>query len=342
MEQGIVMKEWKLSSVISHITDMCTSHCPCCYACANDVQYTHADINIIYKIIKELAKAKIERVSLLGGDPVLHPYIVDIAKNLSENGIATGVMSNTMEFHEDFSEVVKYIDVYETTIHGRNAIEHDTFSNKDGAYNLLMNNLRVLSKYDVTIGIAINIIPDTSDIIYEMVKNLLVKEKIRVGYLILQRIIPFGRAEDTTHYMLSKENLKKALENVDKVHNELGIKISVEDPFPLCAMDERYRKYMHPCEWGYTKAALNGKGDLTRCGADPRYLLGNIFEKSIEEIWRESPILNDFREKKHLPDLCKKCKLLEACGGGCSLSCNTCGVDSTDYLMSFVPDQPIL
>ncbi len=297
---------------------------------------------MVYKIIKELSKAKIERVSLLGGDPVLHPHIVDIASKLYESGIAVGVMSNTMEFPESFSEIVKYIDVYETTIHGRNAIEHDTFSNKDGAYKLLMNNLRALSKYDVTIGIAINIIPDTSDIIFDMVKNLIEKEKIRVGYLILQRIIPFGRVEDYTHYMLSKENLSNALKNVDKVHNELGIRISVEDPFPLCAMDEQYRKYMHPCEWGYTKAALNGKGDLTRCGADPRYLLGNIFEKSIEEIWRESPILKEFRDKSHLPDSCKRCKLLAACGGGCSLSCNSYGEDGADYLMNSVHKEPIL
>lgn len=336
------MKNCKLSSVILHITDMCTSHCPYCYACASDTNYAHADINTIYKIIEELSKAGIERVSLLGGDPVLHPYIVDIARKLYENGIAAGVMSNTMEFPQDFSEVVKYVDVYETTIHGRNAIEHDAFSNKEGAYNILMNNLRALSKYNVSIGIAVNIIPENSDILYEMVENLMKKENIRVGYLILQRIIPFGRAEDSTRYMLSRENLSKALENVDKIHNELGIKISVEDTFPLCAVDEQYRKYMHPCEWGYTKAALNGKGDLTRCGADPRYLLGNIFEKSIKEIWKESLLLKEYREKKHLPDSCKKCALFSACGGGCSLSCNSHGTDGMDYLMNSIHEKIIL
>lgn len=333
------MKNYKLSSVILHITDRCTSHCPYCYACASDTNYSHADINTIYKIIEELSQVKIERVSLLGGDPVLHPYIVDIARRLYQNGIAVGVMSNTMEFSEDFSEVVKYIDVYETTIHGRNATEHDAFSNKEGAYNILMDNLRTLSKYDVSIGIALNIIPENAEILYEMIQNLIHKEKIRVGYIILQRIIPFGRAEDSTRYMLSKENLSKALENVDRIHNELGIKISVEDTFPLCAVDEQYRKYMHPCEWGYTKAALNGKGDLTRCGADPRYLLGNIFEKSIEDIWKESVLLKEYREKKHLPDSCKRCKLFEACGGGCSLSCNSRGADGLDYLMNSIREK---
>lgn len=333
------MEKYKLSSVILHITDMCTSHCPYCYACANDKKYSHADIGTIYRIIDELSKEEIERVSLLGGDPVLHPHIIEIAKRLSENGIGTGIMSNTMSLPVPIDEVVKYIDVYETTIHGRNAIEHDAFSHKTGAYDVLMSNLKNISQYDVSIGIAINIIPETSDRLYDMVETLIHKEKIHISYIILQRIIPFGRAEESTRYSLSKENLERALENVDKVHEQLGIKISVEDPFPLCAMEERYRKYMHPCEWGYTKAALNGNGDLTRCGADPRYMLGNIFERPIKELWEHSPILKEFRQKKHLPDECKKCKMLVQCGGGCSLSC---GVDGADYLMNLYSRKPIL
>lgn len=335
------MKKYKLTSVILHITDMCTSHCPYCYACANDKKYSHADIGTIYRIIDELSKAEVERVSLLGGDPVLHPHIIDIARRISEKGIATGIMSNTMNLPVSVDEAVKYIDVYETTIHGCNSTEHDAFSGKPGAYDLLMKNLKTLSKYDVTIGVAINIIPETSDRLYDMVESLICKEKIRIGYIVLQRIIPFGRAEDSTRYSLSKENLEQALENVDKIHEQLGIKISVEDPFPLCAMDKHYRKYMHPCEWGYSKAALNGNGDLTRCGADPRYLLGNIFDKPIKEIWESSPILNEFRQKKHLPDECKRCKMLTQCGGGCSLSCNSKGIDGADYLMNLYSRKPI-
>lgn len=41
----------------------------------------------------------------------------------------------------------------------------------------------------------------------------------------------------------------------------------------------------------------------------------------------------EFREKKHLPDECKKCKMLAQCGGGCSLSCSSKGADGADYLM---------
>jgi len=336
------MVQYKLRNIILHITDMCTSHCPYCYACANEKKYSHADINIIYQIIEELANAEIERVSLLGGDPVLHPHIIDIAKRIFEKNIAVGIMSNTLDFPIPFDEVVKYIDVYETTIHGRDALEHDAFSCKEGSYNLLINNLRHLCKYDVKIGIAINIIPETSDVIYNMIENLIEKEKIRIDYIVLQRIISFGRAKDSSRYILNREQLEQALESIYRIDKQLGIKISVEDPFPLCAMDECYRKYMHPCEWGYTKAALNGNGELTRCGADSRYMLGNILEKPLKEIWENSVILRDFRQKKHLPDECKHCKMLKQCGGGCSLSCVSCDSDGPDYLMNLYARKAIL
>ena len=337
------MDKCKLSSVILHITDMCTSHCPYCYACASEQKYSHANIDIIYRIIDELSKAEIKRVSLLGGDPALHPHVIDIAKRLFEKGIIVGIMSNTMELPVSVEEAVKYINVFETTIHGRNATEHDIFSHKPLAYETLINNLKKISKYYVTIGIAINIIPETSNKIFDMVDSLVNKEKIHIDYLVIQRIIPFGRAENSSKYLLSKENLNQALEDVDKVYKQLGIKISVEDPFPLCAMDEKYRKYMHPCEWGYTKAALNGYGDLTRCGADTRYLLGNIFDTPIMKIWENSPVLKEFRQKKHLPNKCQSCKMLMRCGGGCSLSCYSKGDDGADYLMEEIYDiKPIL
>lgn len=334
------MDEIKLKNVILHITNACTSHCPYCYACASDKTYSHSDINRIYEIIDILSSAGVERVSLLGGDPALHPHVMDIAKRIRSSGILVGIMSNTMEFPEPIEEAVKYIDNYETTIHGKTALEHNTFSNKPGAYDSLMQKLRVLSSFPVTIGIAINIIPGTSDQIYSIVKALVCREAVKIDYIILQRIIPFGRARDFSQYMLSKKDLEKAMHDVERVDKELGVRVMVEDPFPLCVLDEQYRKYMHPCEWGYTKAALNGNGDLTRCGADPRYLLGNIFETPIQTIWEESPRLIEFRRKKYLPASCQECTLFANCGGGCSLSNQDNSDIGVDYLITQYGKKP--
>lgn len=327
------MNKYKLTSLVLHITDACLSHCPYCYASSKEKEQKHANVNTIYRIIDELAKIEIERLSLLGGDPALHPHIMDIAKYLHNKGIAAGLMSNTMDLPVPADEAIKYIDLYETTIHGSDSASHDSFCGKRGAYELLIGKLKVLSSLNAKIGIAINIIPQTSESIYDILLALIERQGLKVNYVILQRIIPFGRAENTFKYLLSKKNIEAALDDVSRAKEKLGMDIAVEDPFPLCAINERYRKFMHPCEWGYTKAALNGDGDLSRCGADPRYLLGNILKTPISEIWENSPILKNFREKSYLPDKCKKCEMLDACGGGCPLSYKPDGDYGIDYLM---------
>lgn len=324
----------KLTNVVLHITNACTNKCPCCYANSKDEKFKHANINTINLIIDELAKAEIQRVSLLGGDPALHPHIIDIAKRLRAFNIAVSLMSNTMDLPVSVEESVKYIDLYETTIHGSNKNEHDEYCGKNGAYELLIGNLKKLCQFNVKIGIAINVIPQTSSLIYNMLRTLVEYERLNISYVILQRIIPFGRADKSSSYILSKTDIENALADVYRVHEELKLDITVEDPFPLCIIDERYRKFMHPCEWGYTKAALNGDGDLTRCGADPRYLLGNIFTTPINELWNTSPILKKFREKSYLPDKCQKCTMLDICGGGCPLSSKTDSDVGIDYLIS--------
>lgn len=314
------MDHYRLKSVIMHITDACTGHCPYCYACANAKEYAHADINTLKAIVDRVAESSVKRISLLGGDPALFPYLPELARYIKSKNINVGIMSNTMNVSESFDEFTKYVDTYETTIHGSNAAEHDAFSGAPGAYDFLMDKLRLLSKYDVTIGIAINIIPNTVKKLFDIVCALVKEQNIRTDYVILQRIVPFGRAEGSSRYELSLGEVNEAMAEVNRIDKELGIKILVEDPFPLCAIEPQYRKYMSPCEWGYTKAALNGKGDLTRCGADPRYLLGNIFNSSLDEIWETSPYLLEFREKNHLPNSCKNCPMFTKCGGGCSLS----------------------
>ena len=328
------MKKHELKSVILHITDACTSHCPYCYACAGVNNSQFADSEKLYQIIDILSSYGIERISLLGGDPVLHPNIMDIAKKAFYSGIHVGIMSNTMNFPVSFQEVTHYIDTFETTIHGKNSDEHDSFSMAEGSYKNLTKHLRELSEFDVTIGIAINIIPQNVDAIYDAIKNLLLIEKIKISYVILQRIVPFGRAAKKPEFLLDKELVNIAMENVDRIAKDLGINILVEDPFPLCAMDEKYRKYMSPCEWGFTKAALNGEGDITRCGADPRYLLGNIFQTPLKEIWEESPMLKRFREREYLPNSCKTCQLVNRCGGGCALGTSQHADLGCDYLIN--------
>lgn len=322
----------KLKSVIIHLTNACTNRCPYCYAYKGH-KIKHGNKETILKIIDEVALAGVSSISLLGGDPALHPNIFDFISYAHNKGLSVSVMSNSMAFERPlFHDIMQMVSSFETTIHGYDSESHDSFCDNQGAYNQLVSNLKDISEANGVIGIAINIIPSNAHFIYSMISSLVKKERIRISYIIIQRIVQFGRAAGSNMYNINKEEANSALEQIDKIHSEFGIKITVEDPFPLCVIDEKYHKYMQPCEWGFTKAAISSNGDFSRCGADPRCLLGNIFDTPISIIWETSPILLSFRNRDYLSERCKSCQKRDVCGGGCPLSCESNNDQGLDYL----------
>ena len=181
-------------------------------------------------------------------------------------------------------------------------------------------------------GIAINILPAISDKIFDLVNRIVSVEKVNLNYIVVQRIVPFGRAAGSTEFTVTRQQAEQALTDIKRIDKELGITITVEDPFPLCILPSDLKKYMNPCKWGFTIAACNIDGALSRCGADTRYRLGNIFERPLLEIWNTSEILESFRNREYLPGRCRICNDLERCGGGCPLSCEIEKDHGKDYL----------
>lgn len=192
-----------IKSVELHITNACTHKCPYCYMNANmnPKQIRYSDFKVLKQIIKILKKANVEVVALLEGDPVCHPDIIKILQFIHNSGIKASIMSNTMDIY-DRETAVSLIDNIDATFHGRNAEEHDTFCQCFGAFELLLNNLKFYNSKGVNINIAVNIIPQTYDKIYEIVEAVM-KRNIHVDTLLTQRILPNGRAMGTNIWYVS-------------------------------------------------------------------------------------------------------------------------------------------
>ncbi|MDR3299304.1 MAG: radical SAM protein [Candidatus Accumulibacter sp.] len=329
-------KKYHVSTAALHITYFCMHKCPMCYAKGEGQSMRHPKLSELIKIVDELATAGVQEVSLVGGDPASYPKIGELVKYIAKTGMKTSILSNTLSFENITpEEISQYIYAFEGTIHSDNAESHDAFCKQSGAYEKLVANLRKYKSLGKRIGVALNIHPQSVNKLHSIVKNLIVANETPLDYVIIQRIVPLGRAQNTSEFVLLKEQVCQALEEIERIDSDFGVEIVVEDPFPLCIISEKHWKYMnHRCAWGWDKVALNPKGDLSRCGADPRFLLGNLFETPLNVIWNESPILKSFRSFEYLPGRCQVCEHLQRCGGGCPLSCENDKDHSTDYLLN--------
>lgn len=319
-----------ISQAILHITYVCTHHCPMCYANAGN-NHIHPPIRQLYQVVDKLIDIGINDITLVGGDPALYPDIISLVRYLKKNNIKISILSNTLDFNSSKSEVVDCIDVFEGTIHHSIKEKHDKFCGQNGAYANLVDNLKYFSYYNKSVGLAINLIPFNYDVVYDIISNV-IAQNVKLDHIVLQRIIQFGRATDAHKYELTRTMIEKILYKIEKAEKEFDLKIVFEDPIPMCSIEDRYRKYMHPCEWGITKISVDYNGAFSRCGADVFHSFGSVFDEDIIEKWNTNTLLKRFRNKSYLPHKCIACEYFAKCGGGCPISRNPEKGFSVDYL----------
>ena len=314
------MNNDKLRMLAFHITPICENKCEYCYM--GDVEGSkHPPYQNIEKILEELAKQGLKSILLGGGNPCTYPHLEDVVKQGFDLGFNIEIISNTLHFR-DYS-LLKYIQGLDATILGHDSKSHDDVAQRNGAYHQLMINIKKVTEKGYKIGIVINATPHNYNKIFETIENIIENENIpdnSIKYVMIQRVIPKGRASNTQKYGLKKEHIGPLFDGLEKIKRNYGLKTIFEDTFPLCLVEEKYHKYLTPCVWGFAKGSINWNGDVSRCGADSTFGLGNILKKPLRKIWNESPDLLSYRGINWLPKGCKKCSIVEKCRCGCPLS----------------------
>lgn len=330
------MLEVKPKMMVLHMTPVCENRCEYCYM-GYIGRTNHPPYHKIEKVIKELAKQRVKSILLGGGNPCTYPDLEKVIKLAYNLGFNIEIISNTLEFKD--KSILRYLSGFDATILGHSELEHDDVAKRNGAYRQLISNIKKLANDGYKIGIVLNATPKTYNKLFATVKNLIEVKNIprnNIRYVMIQRVIPKGRASNTLKYGLKKEHILTMFADIEKIEQVYGLKIVFEDAFPLCiVVEEKYHKYLSPCVWGFTKGSINWNGDISRCGADPRFRLGNIFEKPLNEIWVRNPALLSFRSTDWMPLECQKCPLLEKCRCGCPLSNITESDHESDMLCPY-------
>ena len=324
------MHKNNISQAILHITYACTHHCPMCYANAGE-NLVQPPVTQLFHVADRLADLGIKDITLVGGDPASYKDILELVRYLKKYDMKISVLSNTLDFIPENQAVLNYIDTFEATIHHSIKEKHDSFCKCPGAYEKIIENLKYFSSQKKRVGLAINLIPFNYDVIYDSIKNVILNGII-IDHVIFQRIIQLGRAAGKNQYELNNTMLKSIMLQIEKAEKDYDLNIIFEDPLPLCSIEAKYGKYMHPCDWGITKVSVDFNGNMSRCGADVFHSFGSIFDESIIEKWNNDSLLNRFRKKDYLPSKCKSCNHLTNCGGGCPISHNPDEGFTLDYL----------
>mgnify|MGYP001852258884 FL=1 len=329
-----------LREIDFHITDVCSGHCPMCYATAEGMCRNNGDIEILKKIVHNaIVNGEVERFVMVGGDPCEHPHLVELLKYIKEEGrrnnvnTRTIVLSNTHDYKENgkpvsIKDVAPYIDEMSVTVHGATAQEHDAFNGVKGSYEHVMRNLKEFARVkndEQEISATINVMPHTIKNMEQIMLHTALELEGNIDYFFIQRIAPSGRAANNK-FFIEQIQVNDVMKVFKRLKDKHGLNVEFCDVFPWCTVKPEYRDMLPKggCNWGTEVCAVFADGSVQRCAMSNNKLSANMLDldtpQKFQRFWKTDKELINFRKMKHLDERCLACEMLKDCGGGCTMA----------------------
>ena len=242
-------------SVNIFLTDLCNRRCPFCYLnnwITNDERTAHhMTLKDLGTLIRWLNKSKINRVKLAGGEPMLHPNLLDFVKELMRKHIVIeGVLTNGLGATELYREVA----VITGTNWLVNVTHPETYDREE--WELLNRNLELLRWRNENRSVKLSGF-DTTSLRHLCLSITFYKPDQDYGYIIdlaKKYGCPVIRY-DVSRPSSDKSNLYVDFDDLIKIKPTLmkfvrscvreGIKPGVDDALPFCIFTQKELMFLH-------------------------------------------------------------------------------------------------
>lgn len=265
----------------------CNYKCKYCYI--NGLKCETLSYEKIRIALNKLKSNGVNEIYLTGGEPFLHPNILDIIDYCNEINLITIVQTNGSYINEDIcKKLTKYkhlrIDI---SFHCHNERLFDEFTGVTGAYKKTMQVGNILKNNNINFSFKMCVTNENQQYIKESIRYL---EENEIKYKVYDQILPnISDEKNNCKFTFDKEVFKWLYENK---YNEFKKSI---------------------CSACIGKMWISPTGDVYPCELY-RNKIGNIVTDSFEELWEgkksmdvlSSSIFNE-------PYRCRECDKKQYC-----------------------------
>jgi radical SAM protein with 4Fe4S-binding SPASM domain len=324
--------------VVWNYTNACNLRCKHCYQRADKPTLDELTLEEKLAVIDQLVENNVSIVAFSGGEPLLCEDFFKVAKYAYERGLYVSVATNgTLLTKENVARLkatgVAYVEI---SLDGATAEIHDSFRGVSGCFEKTRMGIANSVEAGMFTCIATT---TTKHNLNEIPKIISLAKEIGVRRVIIFNFIPTGRGEEIAHLDLTpaeRESLLKYL------YRELASgKVEVLSTAPqfsrVCLQQsliegtdilspthfvalnlhgkaKRLTDFLGGCGAGRLYCAIQPNGLVTPCVFMP-IVVGDLRRQSLKDIWLNSQVMNDLRDRSRLKGRCGYCEYKYVCGG---------------------------
>ena len=304
--------------VLVELTHRCPLGCPhCSNPLALERPAAELDAETWKRVFSEAAALGALHVHLSGGEPTARRDIAELTRHASQAGLYTNLITSGVGVGEKlWSELADAgLDHAQLSFQGADKATNDRLGHYDGAWEKKLAFAAMVTK--AGLPLTINAVISRAnlhqvgrfiDLSIELgARRLEVAHAQYYGWALLNRAALIPPRKETMEAIALVEEARKRLEG------KLVIDMVVPD---------YYARYPKPCAGGWGRVAINisPSGKALPCHAAesiPGLEFWNVRDRSLSDIWRDSPAFKAFRGTDWMREPCRSCERRTIDWGGC-------------------------
>lgn len=306
----------QLTNLHIEITSMCNERCIHCYI-PHDYKVSCIEPDLFYDVLEQCKNKRLLHLTLSGGEPMLHKNFCNFLRKCNEYNFSVNVLSNLTLLNDEIIKEMKTNPLLgvQVSLYSMNPHIHDEITQIKGSFEKTKNAILKLIENDIPLQISCPIMKQNKNC-YDDVIKWGKKHKIHVGddYVIIAR------------YNHTTQNLSCRL-SINEIKEEINDKVA-NDPKYLEQMEREAEKKKNVtsndfvCSVCHSSICIADSGNVYPCAGWQDYIVGNVKETSLNEIWDHSEKVQylrglrnqDFPKCIQCPDkvFCTKCMVRNA------------------------------
>ncbi len=299
-----------------NVTANCNLKCVHCYINAGEKEtINELSTDAAKMLIHQIAEVSKPLLILSGGEPLLRKDIFELVRYGTDRGLKMAMGSNGVLLDDAVARNLKNagITTVSISLDSSGPMLHDEFRGVEGSWQRAIEAIKALRRNNVITQVNTTVTKQN----YNEINDIMaLAEKLGVENFHLFFLVPTGRGtriEDITPDMyetMIESTFSKTLQ-----HN-LNVKPSCAPQFMRIAQETGIdmKRWVRGCMAGLYYCRIYPTGEVTPCPYLP-IKLGNIREKTFEEIWFNSEVLRNLRDFRKLKGKCGICEYNDVCGG---------------------------
>ena len=285
-----------LSTFQFELTSRCNERCLHCYI---PHEYKNDDIEpaLYYSVLDQLQKMGTLGVTLSGGEPMAHPQFKEFLKAAKDKDFYVHILSNLTLLDDEIIEIMceGNTTAVQVSLYSMIPKHHDSITTVKGSFYKTRDAILKLISRDIPVQINCPVIKENKNDAIDVIKwGHEHKVRVNVDYAIMAE---YNHQTDNLVHRLTADESKVVIAdilNADEEYQERMLEGDFEENLKTINTDPNEAF----CGVGINTACMVASGSVYPCPGWQGYDCGNLYEKSLEDIWYNSDEVNRLREYK--------------------------------------------